>query len=163
MKILLAPLERFLKFPAMKKMMFLLVLIFSFVACSSNDGDIKINKEQLPVTVENLAGTWLSLESRTDFGTELSLFEPIELNNQYIFILSNALTIKDSRVVCVGNYELNENILEFIFECTGDSVWKVSSLTDNELILVKIYSQGLVVKFKKQNGSSSKIMGLAKR
>lgn len=136
----------------MKKIVFLFILIF-LNACSNNELP-KVEEGQLSIIVDNLEGAWLAVEKKIDHGTEPRFFEPIAKEDQYTYIFFNNLTVEDSSIECIGNYELNEqsHLLKLNYKCITDEIkWKVSSLTSEEMILKsKISIELYIVKFKRQ-------------
>lgn len=68
----------------MKKFV-LTVLTLSFVACSSDKVSEKKTESELSITVENLAGAWLAMESHEiSTASDPISFQPIEEDEQYI-------------------------------------------------------------------------------
>jgi len=134
------------------------LLFFLFVACSGDDDSSKQEtQKELDITVANLEGTWLAKQAlrNEDDSSELGSFEPIIEPNQFTYIFKNDLSASDTFIECNGHYELNEEnkILQLFFSCIEeDIIWKVNSITNNELILASRVPYGAsLIKFTKIN------------
>lgn len=141
----------------MKKFVFLTVLILSLVACSS-DKVIEENPEsELSITIENLVGTWLAVESHEiSTASDPISFQPIEEEDRYIYKFSHDFTVTaidiDPNITHQGNYTIAGNQVGLNFENGEILDLYIISFTENELIISRDFGfEGIIIKFERQN------------
>lgn len=134
-------------------MIFLFAFVF-FLGCSKDE---KPQEEKLSITVENLLGTWVTIESKEIVtANDSSVFQPIEAEDKYSYQFNSNLTViaKDifSNTSHEGTFVMSDNAVKLNFENEEETLFLyIRSFTENELIIYRSNGfEGIVIKFKKQ-------------
>lgn len=137
------------------KKFFLLTAFIIICGCSNDDG---AKAQQIPITVQNILGTWTAISVSGDSGTGQNDFEPIPENDRYSITFFENSTFKNiGNEECDGIYILEADdrqlTLDYQGSCTNDSFnYIISSLTNDEMILrIIVTIEGNRIKFKKNN------------
>lgn len=139
------------------KILILLILIVSLIACSSDDNKNKNELQELDVTVENIKGTWLAVEYSDHSGSDFQPYQSIEKDDQYTYTFKSDLYfLNTSKSECNGSYEVNQEerklILNFQSDCSSEkSISTVAEITNELMILIRSAGDEAVkIKYTKQ-------------
>lgn len=140
------------------KILILIILYVSHVACSSDDNKNKIElQEELDVTVENIQGIWLAVEYSDHSGRDFQPYQSIEKDDQYTYTFKSDLSfLNTSNSECNGFYEVNQEdrklILNFESGCSSEkSISTVAEITNDLMILIRSAGDEAVkIKYTKQ-------------
>lgn len=133
-----------------------MIYLFAFAFLLSCSKDEKPQEEQLPVTVENLVGTWIATEQSYHNGAEFGTFQIIPEEERYLYRFKDNLIVEavDQNNICEGIYSIAEqNDLKLNFECSDEILYlNVRSLTENQLLIGRsLGDEGMLIKFKKES------------
>lgn len=141
----------------MKTIILSLLLFLSLTACSSDDDGKQTQEEELPVSVENLTGTWLAVQRSSNNGNDFKPFENIERNEQYTyeFKMDNTVISVDinNSESCKGSYSVQNSRIEANFNCSESSLeLSVLILTEKQMIVRRSFAdEAIKTRFQKQN------------
>jgi len=124
------------------KILILLMLFVSLIACSNDDQNEQPQKE-LEINISNLQGVWLATAVAEDDGAGIENYEILPEDRRFTYFYKSDYTaqyISQGGTSCSGGLSLDsQNQILIILDCTLSEEYnfegKIQSLTQKELII----------------------------